>query len=556
MKVHLLILALISSLSLIGQVPIDNFRSDIEFLSSDSLEGRLTGSVGEKISAEYIASQFEQYGLTHKEGQGFIQTFQTIGRKFIEDGDLSLTKTNEKGEEQVFVPENWYPLSQSSEEVTLDGEFYFAGYGMYVPKLNYSDFPDTLRGRGKTFVIKLGYPKSIDPHSPIMHYSGISNKIKTAKRFGAKAIVFIPSEGHSDVPKRTLNRNIKSMELPILFVDLSEIEFKSYSEIRGSYNIQTEYATGRNVVGYIDNGAAHNIVIGAHHDHLGHGEYGGSRKPDSKEIHNGADDNASGVAMMLQLMRELSHSTSPSFNYVFMAFSGEEMGLIGSKHIVDFAEFDSTNTNCMINFDMVGRLKPDNKTLLINGVGTSAEWDEILAENPIDSTLFKIKTTESGTGASDHTAFYLKGIPVLHFFTGQHYEYHTPEDDAHLINYEGMVSILDYTKRILNIVSGQPKLQYRETKSESDGRVVFKVTLGIMPDYVFEGPGLKIDAVSGDKAADKAGILAGDVVMKMEGVCIQNIYDYTKCLSMFNKGQKITVEIKRDGKLIKLPVVF
>lgn len=556
MKLHLLIPALLSFNVLVAQSPIENFKSDILFLSSDSLEGRLTGSKGEEISANYIASEFKKYGLTNSGGSDFIQTFTTVGRKFLDKGTVQLKKLNSNGEEESTAPEIWYPMSQSSTLANFTSELYFAGYGIHAPKLNHSDYPDTLAAKGKVFVIKLGFPASNNPHSPIVHYSGVSNKIKTAIGFGAKAIVFIPDNNDSDIPKKEISRNVTATSVPVLFVKMPEIEIKSFTKINCNYNIKTTYATGHNVVGHINNNAKYNVVIGAHHDHLGHGEYGGSRKPDSKEIHNGADDNASGVAMMLQIMREISKKKDLKFNYTFMAFSGEEMGLIGSKHIVKMGGFDSLNTNCMINFDMVGRLKKDKKVLLVNGIGTSTEWEGLIKKAHIDTTAFSLKTTKSGTGASDHTAFYLNGIPVLHLFTGQHYEYHTPADDEHLINYEGMKNILEYTMQLVTSLEGMSKLNYQETKSESDGRISFKVTLGVMPDYVFEGPGLKIDAVSNGKAAHKAGILAGDIVLKMAEVEIANIYDYTKCLSMFNKGQKVVVEVKRNDEIVKIPVVF
>ena len=267
--------------------------------------------------------------------------------------------------------------------------------------------------------------------------------------------------------------------------------------------------TGTNVLAYIDNQAENTIIIGAHYDHLGYGSEGSLHRGD-KEIHNGADDNASGVAVMLDLAGKLKTANS-SNNYLFMAFSGEEMGLLGSNYFTKNATLDLSKANYMINMDMVGRLKQDS-TLAVYGVGTSPRWKQTLsATNP----GFKIVENESGVGPSDHTSFYLQDIPVLHFFTGQHDDYHKPGDDTEKLNYEGMDAISNYIFDVITELDKSGKLAFRKTKNESEETPRFKVGLGVVPDYLFDGEGMRVDGISEDKPAQKAGLQKGDIVIKL-----------------------------------------
>lgn len=314
--------------------------------------------------------------------------------------------------------------------------------------------------------------------------------------------------------------------------------------------------TGKNVVGYLDNGAVYTIIIGAHYDHLGTGMLGGSRdaNPEGK-IHNGADDNASGTAGVMELARYYTENKQKEgCNFIFIAFSGEELGLVGSKKFTSYEKFDSSLVQCMFNMDMIGRLKDSAKKILVYGVGTSPKFGSIIETfKPKDVEL---KIDSSGTGPTDHTSFYLKDIPVLSFFTGQHKQYHTPEDDAHLINYDGELLVLQFIAGIVNNVADMPKLTFTKTKNKDQGRVSFKVTLGVMPDYTFEGPGLKIDGVTDGKPADKAGVKTGDIIVSMEDTDIKDIRDYMKVLSKHQKGDKIGIKVKRGTEQKDLEVVF
>jgi len=389
-------------------VPENNLKADVEFLASDELQGRQTGSDGEKSAADYIAQRFDDLGLEEKGTNGYFQDFK------------------------------------------------------FTPKT--------------------------DPHSEAS---------------------FTESEDGSTV-------------------------------------------IGRNVLGYIDNKAERTIVIGAHYDHLGYGDSGGSLfRGEENEIHNGADDNASGVAVMLNLAYRLRDHNKNN-NYLFMAFSGEELGLLGSNFFVKNSTVPVDKINYMFNMDMVGRLS-NEKTLAIYGTGTSPLFKQTVMSN---NETFKIIENESGVGPSDHTSFYLGDIPVLHFFTGQHSDYHKPTDDADKLNYEGMQLISDYIFTLISDLDNNGKLAFRKTASDETETPRFKVTLGVIPDYLFDGEGMRIDGVSEDKPAQKAGLQKGDVVVALGDYDVKHMMGYMQALSKFEEGNSTTVKVKRGDQVVSVEVTF
>ncbi|MDF1863394.1 MAG: M28 family peptidase [Saprospiraceae bacterium] len=316
-----------------------------------------------------------------------------------------------------------------------------------------------------------------------------------------------------------------------------------------------EPRNGKNVVGYIDNGAENTVVIGAHYDHLGMGTFG-SLHTGSAEIHNGADDNASGVSAMLYLAKRLKDNASTKGNnYLFIGFSGEEMGLVGSKKYVQNPTIDLKTVNYMLNMDMVGRLN-EGKVLAINGAGTSPSWKE-------EIPLIKVgditpKTSDSGIGPSDHTSFYIEDIPVLHFFSGQHMDYHKPVDDSHLVNFEGIYDISLFMLQLIENLNDDGKLAFTKTKDEQDRKgAAFKVTLGVMPDYVYaDGEGMRIDAVIDGRPGAQAGLEKGDIVIKIGDIKVKDIYDYMEGLAKFKVGETTKVRVKRGKKEKEFDVTF
>ena len=327
-----------------------------------------------------------------------------------------------------------------------------------------------------------------------------------------------------------------------------------------------ESRDANNIVGYIDNGADRVVVLGAHYDHLGYGHFG-SRFFGDPEIHNGADDNASGTSALLRIAEKLKSSKEASLkqsNYLFAFFSGEEMGLLGSKHFVANMPVSKDQVWLMLNYDMVGRLD-SNRTLIVNGTGTAVgdEWEahlssanQLLHLSHGDSLMLKF--TKSGIGASDHTSFYLDSIPAVHFFTGAHEEYHRPSDDAHLIDYEGIADISDYSVWLLYQLNRNGQMAYQETKDEDQGRAVssFKVSMGIMPDYAYSGKGMRIDGVRSDRPASNAGIKKGDVVVQMGEHKVKDIFAYMDALSKFESGQTIDVTVLRKDEEVKVKLTF
>lgn len=307
----------------------------------------------------------------------------------------------------------------------------------------------------------------------------------------------------------------------------------------------------RNVIGYMDNRAKNTIILGAHFDHLGYGDENSLYRGDSA-VHNGADDNASGVAALLLLAQTLKGRNLHN-NYLFIAFSGEEKGLFGSNYFSKNPTIDLETANYMLNMDMVGRLNEEN-ALAINGVGTSPAFIEVLENIGIDT--LKILTSESGIGPSDHTSFYLKDIPVLHFFTGQHEDYHRPSDDADKINYEGLYVVTAYIDSVITRLDGRAKLDFIKTKDESKDAPKFSVTLGVVPDYLFDGKGMRIDGVSEDRPAQKAGLLAGDIVVQLGDIQVIDMMSYMEALSKFKKGDATEVTVRRNEENLTFPIQF
>ncbi|MFN4146268.1 MAG: M20/M25/M40 family metallo-hydrolase [Runella sp.] len=323
-------------------------------------------------------------------------------------------------------------------------------------------------------------------------------------------------------------------------------------------NIDTVHVVeARNVVAYLDNGADRTIIIGAHYDHLGEGYQRGSLVPDSKgQIHNGADDNASGVAGVLELARIFSQNNiKEKHNFLFICFSAEELGLLGSKYYANHPTIDLASANAMINFDMIGRYDA-SKGVVVGGWGTSPTWGQVVPTvMQIEKISFKIDS--SGAGASDHTSFYLKKIPVLYFFTGVHGDYHKPSDDTHLINFEGQAQVLKaVANTILAIDTIPQKLEFRETASPMARSMSFKVTMGLMLDYSFNGPGIKVDGTTKNRPGELAGIKSGDLILRLGKYTLNTIYDYMGALGKFEKGQTVEAEVQRGDEKIILPVTF
>ncbi|MEO6832105.1 MAG: M20/M25/M40 family metallo-hydrolase, partial [Chitinophagaceae bacterium] len=379
-----------------------------------------------------------------------------------------------------------------------------------------------------------------------------------AAKAGAKAVVFYDNYGAKYPLKYNPKSELDSLPIPVVFVGNREWKVlvdggASFLEVNLNVHLETKKLTGYNVAAFIDNHQPLTVVLGAHYDHLGHGEDGGSLYTGKvPQIHNGADDNASGTAALLQLGKWLKKSKLKNYNYLLLHFSGEELGLLGSKAFAKNTGMDSTHIAYMINMDMVGRLVDSTKALTVGGVGSSPSWG--MAAASLKRQGFNLKIDSSGIGPSDHTSFYEKGIPVLFFFTGTHSDYHKPSDDADKINYPGEILVIRGIEKIVTSLDAAPRPRFTKTKTSNLGRVSFKVTLGIMPDYSWEGEGLRIDGIIDNRPAQKAGLQTGDIIIQLGKDKVKGIQTYMEALSHEQEGAKTTVVVLRGGKRLEFHI--
>lgn len=541
-----------------------NMRTDIRYLASDSLHGRETATPYERMASDWIITEMKDAGLSAKgDSTGYLQAFTFDGVPL-----LGTKNSAQVGRNQLKMGADFYPVKWSSSG-TVFTRLAKCRYGIVAPEKGRNDFED-VDVKEHAAAISIGSPDGIHPHSEWLDYHDLGRRIKDAIAQGANAVLLYNDDPTATDPDSTLSKKVKPCGVPVIF--LTKQGFKKLGldgePIVVSVDIDRPVMTGHNVAGFIDNGRPNVVVIGAHYDHLGLGIEGSLHRGEPG-IHNGADDNASGVAMMLQLARDLKAMPNARNNdYLFLAFSGEEMGLLGSNWWAKHPAVPIEELNYMINMDMVGRLDTNN-TIIINGVGTSPAWsvlrpDTAKAVKPVKRDPrkpkapepLKVKTTESGVGPSDHTSFYLKDVPVLHYFTGAHEDYHKPSDDEEKINYDGMLRITRHIEDLIVSINDSGKVAFTKTAVDTTSSPSFKVTLGVVPDYAYSGEGMRIDGVTDGKPAAKAGLKAGDVVVKLGEHRITDMMSYMKGLGKFTKGEETVVTVLRNGKEEKVKVTW
>jgi Zn-dependent M28 family amino/carboxypeptidase len=402
-----------------------------------------------------------------------------------------------------------------------------------------------------------------NPHFDI--YGFVKAKAKEVKEKGATALfLYNTSASKDDIEFETKDRT-ELAAIPVVYLTKESVK-KYFNDPQATLDINMKIdivpkkRSATNVVGWIDNKAKNTVIVGAHFDHLGYGEDGNSLERSSKQIHNGADDNASGVAAMIELARMLKTSDLKQNNYLFVAFSGEELGLRGSKYFVQHPTIDLGSANYMINLDMVGRVNDANPTITVGGFGTSPSWASTYSttgKKGIYSGSLLFKFDSSGTGPSDHTSFYLKDIPVLFYFSGIHSDYHKPSDDFNKINYPGELMVLKHIYSVIELENkDKNKLAFTKTKETSSAVASFNVTLGIMPDYSFNGTGVRVDAVSENRPAQKAGLKPGDIIVQLGDRNVQSLEQYMQALGDFKKGDKTVVYFNRVNEKLSAPIEF
>ena len=528
-----------------------NLKKHISTLASDDFEGRETGTRGEKKASDYIVKEFKNIGLKPNGDNGFLQEFNfTSGAKNGPSTQLLINSTIYK------TDSDFISLPYSGNGV-ITGYITKVQFGITDSKNNRDDYRGKLNLSKKIFVIETGTPDGNDPHGKFGDWTDLRKKIDLAVTRGAAAVIFINSDSLADDPKPDWKNHTTPSSIPVIFAKKNVSIMLKDSVITnctvGAEIIKIE-KKGHNVIGFINNKSVNTVVIGAHYDHLGFGD-AGSLYRGATAIHNGADDNASGIAALIELAGFVKNSSLKKNNYLFIAFSGEEKGLLGSNYFVKHPTLDVKSISYMINMDMLGRLKPDEKVLIINGIGTTERWKGVIDSSKVND--LKIKETESGVGPSDHTSFYLQNIPVLHFFSGTHNDYHKPSDDEDKINYEGELMIIKMIENILTRLDGQGKLPFVKTKDENnEDAPKFKVTLGVVPDYAFDGEGMRIDGVSDGKPASKAGLLQGDVVLQLGEYKVLDMMSYMKALGKFKKGETTKVKVKRNNEVLEKDITF
>lgn len=545
----LFIVSIFNTMLCFGQsIQEQKLKQHVVYLADDKLEGRATGSAGEKLASDYISSQYKKIGLKPAgDNNTYLQAFEAHAGK--KPGEANFIQIDNKlSDFNTAFP---HPMSANGN---VRSELVDVKFGITAPGNNYDDYAN-MDVNGKIVLVQLSSPDGTHPHSKYIEFNDERVKIKNAQAHGAAAIIFYNVDSNYTPPVADYRRNTAAENIPVYYVESSLIPalIKYKQPVTLSVELKEDIKTGHNIAGFIDNGAVNTIVIGAHYDHLGHGEIEGSLYRGVPAIHNGADDNASGVSLIIELAEKLKSSSLKNNNYLFIAFSGEEMGLFGSKAFVSSENMKKYSANYMLNFDMVGRLD-STKTIIINGVGSSTNWDIL---NNIKVAGIQIKTTESGIGPSDQTSFYLKDIPVLHFFTGSHSDYHKPGDDAEKVNYTGIENILDYTYVLIDSLNTAGKINFTKTKEESNENTPrFTVTMGVIPDYVYSGKGMRIDGVSDGKPAQKAGLIAGDIILKLGAYEIVDMMAYMQALGKFKKGEATTITLLRNDIQMEIPLQF
>jgi len=549
----------------------------VGYLASDELKGRKPGTPEHYKAAEYIAQELKKSGLKLLGTKGFQFFEVTSGVELNPNNSLIFNGIT------YSVKNDFMPLS-FSQNGTYEGEVVFAGYGFDIneEKLKWNDY-QYIDVKGKWVIILQGDPEPSNRNSLFIPYSNTRSKTLTAKDKGALGVIFVSGKIHSekdeltplDNPRGLSKASLPAFELKREIADkilasktINEIEaqinstsktisFTCNQTLKATVNVDFTKSKAQNVVAFLEGNDAklknEIIVIGAHYDHLGMGGFGsGSRTPDTTAVHNGADDNASGVAGIIELAEKIAGNKKQiKRSLLVIAFDAEEMGLLGSKFYTENPLFELSKVKAMLNFDMIGRLDKDTKKLSIGGTGTSPETETLL-NSIINPNNLELSFSKEGFGPSDHAAFYANNIPVFFMSSGAHPDYHTPKDDTQYINFDGMKTIGDYSYELLfSLLNRNESLVFQEAgpKTAQSSSRGLKVTLGIMPAFgESKTSGLGVDAVTPGRPAHKAGMLKGDIIIGINGKEVTNVYDYMNRLQALKLGETISVDIIRNNE--------
>ncbi|MCK5067165.1 MAG: M28 family peptidase [Bacteroidales bacterium] len=564
------------------EITVQEIEEHITFLASEELKGRYPGTAEDQKLSEYIAAEFRNAGLDLYEKSG-IQHFDIVT-------DLELGSDNSflLGESELAPGSDYSPLSFSNSG-SVKAEVVFAGYGFQIEdeEIVWNDYAG-VEVSGKWVLIFRGVPGEQDASSPYVNYSEDRGKALLASDQDAAGVIFV--SGTSFDPKDQLSElkgKQHALSIPVVHVgretadriieasgseSLEKLEsafaeslqpssFSTGTEVDITVDLQPKKMVTSNVIAILKGSdpalKEEYVIIGAHHDHLGMGGPGtSSRAPDTLAVHWGADDNASGVAGVMEISEAMA-AASPARSVVFATFGAEEMGLVGSKYLSEHSPVDMDAVQTMINLDMIGRLNEDRQ-VQVGGIGTSPGFKALL-DSVNSSYGFSLKYSNEGFGPSDHASFYAKDVPVLFISTGAHPDYHTPGDHISAINMEGAQEVMLFASEVaIALANEQERIAFTEAgpkvRGSSRGRRG-GITLGLMPDMTYDGSeGMPVMFVTEGKPAAVGGIQKDDIIVAIEGKNVGNIYDYMSRLEQLKEGMDIVVTVKRDEDLLDLVI--
>lgn len=573
-------------------------KKHVIYLASDELEGRRPGTAGGDKAAAYLAEQFNQLKLgcaspdlkcrhAGKQHGGYLHEFPFVAAvELAQNNKLSFARDGNSA--SAVLRDEWTPIGFSSNGNVAQASLVFVGYGITAAELKHDDYAG-VDAKGKVAIAFAGTPDGDNPHGQFGRYADARWKAVAAKDHGAAALIVIAGDekfGNDRLAKLRYDQTAGEAGIPVIVVarqttaqwfgltdaaQLGALEKAkdkwagaapqlSAVKLNLSVNIARRAVPAHNVVGVLEGSdpklKREYIVIGAHYDHLGRGGHDGSLAQNPNDIHHGADDNASGTAGLLELARIFA-AQKPGLrrSVVFMAFSAEESGLIGAKAWTSNPALPLADNVAMLNLDMIGRLR-DNK-LTVGGVGTSPEFRKLIENLNQTNGGFTLQLNEDGFGPSDHSAFYAKQIPVLFFFTGTHADYHKPSDTAEKINYDGQAKIVSFVAELVRALDrndARPAYALARSSQPSGRSTGFRVYLGTVPNYAESNDGMLLDAVREDSPAAKAGLKAGDKIVRLAGREIKNVYDYTYALGEMKGEQEYDVEVVRGGARAALKI--
>ena len=563
-------------------------KEHVKYLSSDELAGRFPGTPGMQKAEDYIIEQFKSYGIKPAGDNGtFIQNFEMITS--VDLGTNNSFSADINGKDESFTVGHDFTPMGFTQNTTVSGNLVFVGYGISAESSGYDDYKD-INVDGKIVVIMRYTPYSNDPHNQtLQQYAPLIVKTITAKEKKAAGIIFVtgPLDDEEDgLVALSFSNAYKDAGIPVINITRNTLDKilaptgKNIAGIQKQINdsgapssfdipdvtvnitadVEPRTVTTSNIIGILEGNDPtakdEAIVIGAHYDHLGYGEYGSLYTGTDKQIHHGADDNASGDAGVMELAQKFaSIKNTLKHDIVFMLFSGEEAGLLGSSYFTNSEKFKDMNIIAMLNMDMIGRLKDDK--LVIYGTGSSPIW-ETMINNINKNYNFDITYDPAGFGRSDHASFYAHNVPSIHVFTGSHEDYHKPSDTYEKLDYDGEAKVLnlmyDIAAEIDNETTKPEFTKAPEDNKETQPMGNVRVHVGTIPDYAYDGKGMKLSGVQEGGPADQGGMQAGDIIIKFGEKDVENIYDFMYAMGMYKPDEEVDFIVLRDGKEVTLKV--